>query len=107
MGESIIIRLRKRNILRVPLTLTYRTSQRVDFRVTRDGRLIWQWSTGQFFTPASSSDTLQPGESKTYRVVWNQRADSSLLRPGTYTLTGWNLATPSIRLSLDFEIERS
>ena len=106
IGENIIIRLRKRNILRVPLTLTYRTSQRVDFRVTRDNRPIWQWSTGRFFTPAAGSDTLQPGESKTYRLVWNQRADSTLLRPGRYTLTGWNLATPSIRLSLDFEIER-
>ncbi|MDN5301306.1 MAG: hypothetical protein PWQ60_820 [Thermoanaerobacteraceae bacterium] len=104
MGEPIIIRLRKKNILSVPLTLTYRTSQKVDFRVTRDNILIWQWSRNQFFAQVLTSDTLQPGEEKVYRVVWDQRTDDMLVRPGTYTLTGWNLATPSIRLSLEFTI---
>jgi len=106
MGDPITIRLRKRNILSVPLNLTYRTSQKVDFRVTRDNRLIWQWSRKQFFTQMVITDTLQPGEEKVYRVVWNQRTDDMLVRPGIYRLTGWNLATPSIRLSLEFEIVR-
>ena len=104
MGEEIVIRLRKKNILRVPLTLTYRTSQKVDFRITRDNRLIWQWSQDRVFTQAITTDRFQPGEQKTYRVVWDQRADSIITRPGLYRLTGWNLATPSIRLTLDFRI---
>lgn len=104
MGEQIRIRFIKKNILSVPLTLTYRTSQRVDFRITRDSMSIWQWSQGQFFTQAISSDTFRPGEEKIYRAVWNQRTDSTLVRPGLYRLTGWNLATPSIRLNLDFRI---
>ncbi|MDD4569340.1 MAG: BsuPI-related putative proteinase inhibitor [Tepidanaerobacteraceae bacterium] len=104
LGERIIIRLQKKNILRVPLTLTYRTSQKVDFRVTRDDRLIWQWSQGRFFTQAITIDRLQPGEVKVYREVWDQRGDGLITRPGNYRITGWNLATPGIRLSLDFRI---
>ena len=78
MGEQIRIRFIKKNILSVPLTLTYRTSQRVDFRITRDSMSIWQWSQGPFFTQAISSDTFRPGEEKIYRAVWNQRTDSTL-----------------------------
>ena len=104
LGEQIIIRFRKKNILRVPLTLTYRTAQKVDFRVTRDDRLIWQWSQGRVFTQAITTDRLQPGEEIVYREVWNQRADSIITRPGLYRLTGWNLATPGVRLSVDFRI---
>ncbi|HHW03242.1 MAG TPA: LysM peptidoglycan-binding domain-containing protein [Thermoanaerobacterales bacterium] len=104
MGEPVTIRLRKKNILSVPLTLTYRTTQKVDFRVTRDGNLIWQWSRDQFFAQVVTSDTLQPGEEKVYRVVWDQKTDDMLVRPGNYTITGWNLATPGIRLSLEFTI---
>lgn len=107
LGEQIIIRFVKRNILSVPLTLTYRTSQRVDFRVTRGNRLYWQWSRGRAFTQARSTLRLRPGEQQVYRVVWNQRSDSFLPRPGIYRLTGWNLATPSVRLMLDFEIDRT
>lgn len=103
-GELIVIRLRKRNILSVPLTLTYRTSQKVDFRVTRGSTFIWQWSQNRVFTQALTTDRFEPGEDKVYRVAWDQRTDHTLLRPGKYTLTGWNLATPSIRLSLEFEI---
>lgn len=105
LGEQIVIRFVKKNMLSVPLTLTYRTSQRVDFRVTRGNRLIWQWSRGRAFTQARSTLRLRPGEQQVYRVIWNQRSDSFLPRPGTYRLTGWNLATPSIRLMLDFEID--
>jgi hypothetical protein len=104
LGEQIIIRFRKKNILKVPLTLTYRTSQKVDFRITRDDRLIWQWSKGRVFTQAITSDRLQPGEEIVYREVWNQRADGIITRPGVYRLTGWNLATPGVRLSLEFRI---
>ncbi|NLZ51679.1 MAG: LysM peptidoglycan-binding domain-containing protein [Thermoanaerobacteraceae bacterium] len=104
LGEQIIIRFRKKNILRVPLTLTYRTSQKVDFRVTRDDRLIWQWSQGRVFTQAITTDRLQPGEEIVYREVWNQRADGIITRPGVYRITGWNLATPGVRLSLEFRI---
>ncbi len=104
LGEQIIIRFRKKNILNVPLTLTYRTSQKVDFRVTRDDRLVWQWSQGRVFTQAITTDRLQPGEEIVYREVWNQRADGIITRPGLYRLTGWNLATPGVRLSLEFRI---
>jgi murein DD-endopeptidase MepM/ murein hydrolase activator NlpD len=104
MGEPVIIRLIKRNILSVPLTLTYRTSQKVDFQIRRDNVLIWQWSQNRVFTQVVTRDTFQPGEQKVYRVDWDQRTDSVLARPGTYRLTGWNLATPSIRLNLQFVI---
>ncbi|HHY41805.1 MAG TPA: LysM peptidoglycan-binding domain-containing protein [Thermoanaerobacterales bacterium] len=104
LGEQIVIRFKKKNILRVPLTLTYRTSQKVDFRVTRDDRLVWQWSQGRVFTQAITTDRLQPGEEIVYREVWNQRADGIITRPGLYRLTGWNLATPGVRLSVDFRI---
>jgi len=104
VGEQIVIRFKKKNILRVPLTLTYRTSQKVDFRVTRDDRLVWQWSQGRVFTQAITTDRLEPGEEIVYREVWNQRADGIITRPGVYRLTGWNLATPGVRLSVEFRI---
>ena len=58
----------------------------------------------QIFTPATTTDRFQPGEEKVYREVWDQRADGIITRPGLYRITGWNLATPSIRLILDFRI---
>ncbi len=103
--EPIVIRLKKKNILTVPLTLTYRTSQKVDFRVTSGDRLIWQWSKDKVFMQVVTNDRMQPGEEKIYREVWDQRVDSMIVRPGLYRITGWNLATPGIRLILDFEIE--
>ncbi len=90
--------------MKVPLTLTYRTSQRVDFRVTRDERLIWQWSRGRVFTPTITADRFQPEEERMYRETWNQRVDGIITRPGLYKITGWNLAAPGIRLTLDFRI---
>lgn len=107
LGEQVVIRFVKINILSVPLTLTYRTSQKVDFKITRGDRLIWQWSRGRAFLQAKSTLRLRPKERQVYRVVWNQRCDSFLPRPGTYKLIGWNLATPSIRLMLDFEIDKT
>lgn len=104
MGENVVIKLRKKNIRPVPLTLTYKTFQKVDFRVTKDNMLVWQWSKNQFFVQALTTDTLQPGEEKVYRTEWDQKTDDMVVRPGTYRLTGWNLATPGIRLSLEFKI---
>ncbi|MDI3481461.1 MAG: hypothetical protein PWQ97_1116 [Tepidanaerobacteraceae bacterium] len=106
LGEPVVIRLRKKNILSVPLTLTYRTSQKVDFRITKDNNLVWQWSRNQAFTQAIIADTFQPGEIKIYRAIWDQKADDMLTRPGRHRITGWNLATPGIRLSLEFEIKK-
>lgn len=105
MGETVRISFFKKNILSVPLRIKYRTSQRVDFRITKGDRKIWQWSDNRVFTQALGTERFEPGEVKVFRVQWNQRADNRIVRPGVYRLTGWNLATPGVRLTLDFTIQ--
>jgi len=77
-----------------PVTLRFRTGQRVDFAAYRiggkDGRdeadsdadPVWRYSTGRMFTQALGSETLEPGDSATYEARWRDPP------PGRYRFVG-------------------
>ena len=61
-----------------------------DFIVTtQDGREIWRWAHGKAFPATLFPLTLQPGEVKEYREIWDQTDNESYpVPPGTYWVRG-------------------
>lgn len=103
-GEPVRMSLTKTNVATSPVTITYRSSQRFDFIVTRDTREIWRWSAGKFFTFAIERVTLPPGENLVFLQTWNQTTNEGVpVGPGVYTITAVNTGT-GVRLSLQIEI---
>ncbi|MFZ5923929.1 MAG: BsuPI-related putative proteinase inhibitor, partial [Bacillota bacterium] len=103
-GEPVRLTLTKTNITTSPVTITYRSSQRFDFIVTRDTREIWRWSAGRFFTFAIERVTLSPGQNLVFMQTWNQVTNEGVpVPPGVYTVTAVNTGT-GVRLSLQIEI---
>lgn len=56
-----------------PVTLSFRTGQRVDFtaRAVDDDKQVWRYGEGRMFTQALGSETLDPGASTTYTATWS------------------------------------
>src|SRR5437773_12536000 len=54
-------------------TCHFATGRMFDFLVTRQGKLIWQWSYGRAFTQAFTRLTLSPGEFRVFNERWDQR----------------------------------
>ena len=103
-GEPVRLSLSKTNVTGTPVTITYRSSQRYDFIVTRAGREIWRWSEGRFFTFALERITVGPGQRLLHVQVWNQTTNQGVpVGPGVYTVTAVNTGT-GVRLSLQIEI---
>ncbi len=93
-GQPVIITFTKTNISSSPRRLNYNTGQRFDIEAVRsDGRVIWRWSAGRFFTQQSSEVILRPGQSQVFRVSWDQRnLQGNLVASQTITLRGVNVA---------------
>jgi len=92
-GEPVRLRLVKINITGAPISLNYRTSQRFDFVAFREGEEIWRWSDNQAFSRAVNRIIIQPGGNQTFNAVWDQRDNTGrLVRPGTATIRGYNVA---------------
>jgi len=53
-----------------PVELTFRSGLKADFTVRADGTERWRASDGQMFTQALQSETLAPGETRTYEGAW-------------------------------------
>lgn len=49
---------------------------------TVDGDPVWRYGTGRMFTQALGSETLEPGESATYKATWTDPP------PGRYRIVG-------------------
>jgi hypothetical protein len=62
-----------------PVGLVFPDAARADVAVTRDGEEVWRWSEGRMVAQVVSESTLQPGESATVELAWEEPA------PGTYT----------------------
>ncbi|TMJ08865.1 MAG: hypothetical protein E6G99_03675 [Bacillati bacterium ANGP1] len=71
--EPVEIMLMLSNPTSTAATFQFPTGQMFDFLVTRQGKLIWQWSYGRAFTQAFTRLTLSPGESRVFNERWDQR----------------------------------
>lgn len=89
-GDPVSFELTVRNTGEGPVRIPFRSGQQYDFEVSRDGRPVWRWSEGRFFTQALTSISLAPGEAKTFTGRWNlQTAGGNAVSPGTYEVRGF------------------
>ncbi|MCL6634459.1 MAG: LysM peptidoglycan-binding domain-containing protein [Peptococcaceae bacterium] len=94
-GEEVVITLTKTNVSRGNITLRYRNAQRYDFVARRgqDSREVWRWSRGRSFAQAAGEETLRPGDSQVFQVVWDQRNNRGRqVEPGAVIIEGFNVA---------------
>lgn len=106
-GEPINLNLIKVNIGSSPVTLNYRSGQRVDFQAYRNSNRIWTWSQGRFFTQEIREISLSPGRALVYRKQWGQLdSDEEQVEAGIYKIAGWNVARQirEERLSIFVEV---
>lgn len=81
-GDGLRFVLTVRNDGDDPVELSFRTGQRADFAVESDGEQIWRYSEGRMFTQVLGSETIAPGDHRTYEATWSDP------EPGEYTVTG-------------------
>lgn len=84
MGDSVGLTLQVTNGGSAPLPLEFRSGQEFDFAVLRGSQEIWRWSSDMMFTQALHTETLAPGETRTYRAAWRPPAGAQ----GEYTALG-------------------
>ncbi|MCC6484357.1 MAG: hypothetical protein IT209_05860 [Armatimonadetes bacterium] len=66
------------------------SSQRFEIVAEREGRAVWKWSSGRFFTAAIETFTVRPGENVTYRAEWDLTDEEGrAVKPGTYQIRAW------------------
>jgi hypothetical protein len=83
-ADSVHFILQATNTTRAPLTLQFRSGQSYDFVVADGGRTVWNWASDMMFTQALRSETLAPGETRTWAETWHPAAS---LRGHTLSVT--------------------
>jgi len=89
-GEAIPFEMVLRNRSTTqPAMLTFPSGQDFDVVVSSaDGREVWRWSAGRFFTQVVRDITLAPGEERRFSATWDQRTDAGSAAPaGAYQAT--------------------
>jgi hypothetical protein len=83
VGEPIAMRVSVTNCADEVRSLQYTTNQRYDLVVSSatNAREIWRSSSGQIFEPAQGEEEFEPGETKTYTEVWDQKGESGEQAP--------------------------
>lgn len=69
-GDSVRLTLQVTNATAAPLALAFSSGQTYDFAVARGGETLWQWSADKRWMQALRSETLAPGETRTYTEPW-------------------------------------
>jgi hypothetical protein len=64
------------------VTLSFRNGMRADFAVRDGDEVVWRWSEGRMFTQALGSETIDPGETRSFGATWEDP------EPGGYTVVG-------------------
>lgn len=82
--DSVRLVLQVTNATSAPLEITFPSGQSYDFSVSAGGRTLWTWSADMGFIQAVRTETLAPGETRTYAESWTPPAGVS----GELTATG-------------------
>lgn len=92
-GEQVMITFVKCNVSSKNIVLNYNTGQRFDVVALRDGREVWRWSDDRFFTQARDTETLRPGDCRTYTATWDLRnKQGNFVALDTFTIRAENVA---------------
>lgn len=80
-----------------PVELTFTSSQRYDFVVTKEDKEIWRWSKDKVFALMLGEIVLEPEESLHYTETWEQRDNKGKFAlPGRYKVVGILKTYPEI-----------
>lgn len=97
LGEPVNITVQVNNTGSSPTTLNYRSGQEYDIIVKKGGQEVWKWSVGKFFTQELHSQTLAPGESRTFKESWPQTANGDQpITAGEYQVIGVSTADQNV-----------
>lgn len=67
--------------------LTFETGKEVDFAIKKNGRVVWQWSTGQRFAPGVRKVVIDRTACAQWRTRWTGVLDDGTrVPPGEYEL---------------------
>ena len=93
LGEDVRLSLTLENTGRAPALFRFKSGQRYEFVVRKQGREIWRWSLSRAFTQAESQVSLAPGETLGFHEIWTGVDNmNSPAPPGEYTVAGWATA---------------
>jgi intracellular proteinase inhibitor BsuPI len=68
--DSVRFTLSLTNASAAPLALQFTSAQRYDFAVEDGGRTLWRWSEERGFAQVLGTETLAPGETRTFSASW-------------------------------------
>lgn len=99
IGRGKTFTLKACNSMSETVTREFGTSQRYDFEVSdADGRLVWRWSDGMFFTQVVGEETWKARECKEWSEDWDgSTSDGGRAPAGDYTAVGVLEASPETR----------
>jgi hypothetical protein len=69
-ADSVRLVLQVTNAQAAPLAVTFPSGQSYDFAVLDGARELWRWSADMGFTQAVRTETLAPGETRSYAETW-------------------------------------
>ena len=96
-GETVLMKLRLRNISEGPISFSLGGRPPHDFLVsTPDGDPVWNWKCGGITLSVLDGETLEPGEELEFIGEWEQVDNlGEPVPPGTYLVSGFlNLRHP-------------
>ena len=101
-GGTFALTLVVRNLSGKPFSWTSPSGQTYEFLAfDKAGNEVWRWSKGMVFIQIVTQITINPGDSKVYKVAWNTAGTAA----GLYSIQGWFLGLPSLRPSVSVEIK--
>jgi hypothetical protein len=79
---------------------SFGSSQRYDFEVSQNDKLVWRWSDGMFFTQVVGEETWKSKECKTWTADWDAtNSDGTPVATGDYEAVGILKTSPELRTS--------
>lgn len=96
LGEEVTITYSLKNVCDQPLVYNFSSAKQYDISIKRGTNEVFRLSRGKMYAQMMTNLVLQPGETKSFEVRWDQRDPSGAqVGPGVYTITAW--LTPSGR----------
>lgn len=84
------------------LEKNFASGQRYDFEVSKEGSIVWQWSTGQVFTQEYGTERWEVDQCKRYTEIWNgDRSEGGPADAGSYTVVGVLKSDPPVRSEVE------
>ena len=85
LGETVKLTYAVRNTCSEPVKYTFSSSMQFDLWIKRGDKEIYRMSKGRMYAMVITTLELQPGETKTFDIEWNQKDNAGKsVGPGMY-----------------------